>query len=343
MIPETFLDHTFTRFPRFVRERIEIEPLEKGGSGRKYYRIAMRGEGSLILVKYTGQREENRHFCEIAVFLKDLGVRVPVIYHHDQEEGLIWLEDLGAIDLWHFRDAPWPKRQALYRSTLEQAVILHTHPISKTGPGQPTFQQAFDGSLYRWEQNYFFENCIGRHFGIDAEALTARHGGASRHQLHEIADALAARPRVFVHRDFQSQNVMITDGDGQERATLIDFQGMRPGLGEYDLASLLYDPYVHITPQERDSLLDDYAVLCAEAGYAVPADFREVFDLCAMQRLMQALGAYGFLGLVQEKPQFLVHIPVALASLREVTGRLRLTGSHNLDELIGLLDEVIAR
>ena len=60
-----------------------------------------------------------------------------------------------------------------------------------------------------------------------------------------------------------------------------------------------------------------------------------------MQRLMQALGAYGFLGLVQEKPQFLAHIPTALASLREVTGRL--SHSHPLDDLIRLLDEVTAR
>ena len=261
MIPETFLDHTFTRFPRFVRESIKIEPLEKGGSGRKYYRIAMHGEGSIILVKYTDQREENRHFCEIALFLKELGLQVPTIYHHDADEGLIWVEDLGAIDLWHFRKEPWPRRQAFYRSTLEQAVQLHTRGHLALAGGHPTFQQAFDGNLYRWEQNYFFENCIGRHFGIHADALDARYHGASRPWLHAVADSLAARPRVLVHRDFQSQNIMIIGEAGEERASLIDFQGMRPGLGEYDLASLLYDPYDWITPEERDSLQVEYTHL----------------------------------------------------------------------------------
>jgi len=351
MIPETLLDHTFLRFPRFDRGNIAVEPLEKGGSGRKYYRISMNGENSLILVKYTGQREENLHFCDIAQFLREVGVRVPEIYHHDPEEGLIWAEDLGQIDLWHFRNDPWPRRRALYRRTLEQAVLLHTRGHVALADGtlrtaRPHFQQAFDAALYRWEQNYFFENCAGRHFGLDAQALDTRHEGAGREWLHEIAEQLAARPRVLVHRDFQSQNVMILGAEGQEHAAFIDFQGMRPGLAEYDLASLFYDPYVRISREERESLLDDYALLCAEAGYAVGADFRQIFDLCAIQRLMQALGAYGFLGHTQGKPHFLEHIPVALASLREVAGRIAESGDAGtragIRALCGLLDHLAA-
>jgi len=321
MIPEALLDHTATRFPRFIRENIRIEPLEKGGSDRKYYRIAMRGEGSLILVKYGNQREENRHYCEIAAFLQELGVRVPAIYHHDAEEGLIWMEDLGSTDLWHFRDAPWGERRALYRAALEQAVRLHTRgrpALEAPGAPRPAFQNDFDAALYRWEQGYFFENCAGRYFRLAPEAVRSAADDAA---LRQIAETLAALPRVLIHRDFQSQNIMILPPP--EAATcLIDFQGMRPGLAQYDLASLLYDPYVRLAADEREALLNDYVMLCAEAGFAVPADFRELFDRCAMQRLMQALGAYGFLGLVKERPQFLGHIPPALASLREVVARI---------------------
>lgn len=332
MIPEALLDHTTSRFPRFIRESVQIEPLEKGGSDRKYYRIAMRGEGSLILVKYGSKREENLHFCEIASFMENLGLRVPAIYHHDPEEGLIWMEDLGSIDLWHFRSAPWPTRQALYRSALEQTVALHTRGhLALEGQARPRFQQAFDANLYRWEQNYFFEQCAGRHFGFTREGIESRHAGANLARLHQIAEDLAALPRVLVHRDLQSQNIMIVE-DGESRAYLIDFQGMRPGLGQYDLASLLYDPYVKLAPAEREELLSDYILLCAEAGFAVPADFRELFDLCAMQRLMQALGAYGFLGHVQERPEFLKHIPTALASLHEVVARI--PGLANLGDLL---------
>lgn len=326
MLSDFLLEQTAARFPQFLRDTIRIEPLEKGGSGRKYYRICMPGGGSLILVKYGNQREENRHYCDIDAFLDDLGVRVPAIYHHDPDEGLIWMEDLGEKDLWHYRSEPWPERRKYYGSALEQIVRLHCRGhLEVVEAARPKFQNAFDADLYRWEQNYFFENCAGRVFGFDAAEIEPQ---ASRARLDEIACLLAALPRVLVHRDFQSQNIMVFDG----RAFLIDFQGMRPGVAQYDLASLLYDPYVAMPEPEREALLGDYVALCSEAGYAVPSDFREVFDLCALQRLMQALGAYGFLGLVRERPHFLEHIPAAMASLREVVARI--PGLEDLQTLL---------
>jgi aminoglycoside/choline kinase family phosphotransferase len=100
------------------------------------------------------------------------------------------------------------------------------------------------------------------------------------------------------------------------QAYLIDFQGMRPGLAQYDLASLLYDPYVDLTAAERTELLQHYC------GEEPTPDFCEILRLCAMQRLMQALGAYGFLGLVKGHPHFLQHIPKAVDSLREVVAEI---------------------
>lgn len=340
MIPAAFLDHTIARFPRFNREKIVAEAIEKGGSGRSYYRISDESAASLILVKYTNQREENRHFCDIADFLYKLGVSVPQIYHHDTDEGLIWVEDLGAIDLWHYRDGDWSDRRALYRSTLAQILHLHLHGHvaleQPVGPDEirPTFQQSFDADLYHWEQNYFFENCVGRHFGISADEIAQCFAGAARKKLDSITHKLAALPRVLVHRDFQSQNVMIRDG----RASLIDFQGMRPGLGQYDLASLLYDPYVQLSADERQALVDDYITLAAEAGHPVTSDFHEIYDLCALQRLMQALGAYGFLGHEKGLTSFLAHIPIALPSLHEVASRIA-----GLEDFVALIEECLNR
>jgi hypothetical protein len=136
--------------------------------------------------------------------------------------------------------------------------------------------------------------------------------------LGRIADELAERPRVLVHRDFQSQNIIIRNG----QAHLIDFQGMRPGLAEYDLASLLFDPYVTFSRAECEELLSDYEAKRAAAGNPVARDSREVFRLCGIQRLMQALGAYGFLGLVKGNQAFLEHIPAALDSLRVLVGEV---------------------
>jgi len=305
------IDQTLNRFPRFAKQEIIVHPLEKGGSDRKFYRIAFSDEHSLILAKYGRQREENRHYVAIARFLSEVGVRVPEIYFHDDEEGLIWMEDLGDRDLWSYRHEPWPVRKTLYEESLNQLITLHTQAHLATPVEPPRLQAEFNAELYRWEQNYFLENCLSRHFGLDAAAIDA---SCDRDRLNAIADELAALPRCFVHRDFQSQNIVIKN----DAACFIDFQGMRPGLPQYDLSSLLYDPYVGLPASERAVLLDYYLSEVEELGHPARADFAAVYHLCAMQRLMQALGAYGFLGHVKERPHFLEHIPAAMKSLREV-------------------------
>src|SRR6202012_3566808 len=93
-----------------------------------------------------------------------------------------------------------------------------------------------------------------------------------RTRLDEIAVQLAALPRCFVHRDFQSQNIVIKD----EAACFIDFQGMRPGLPQYDLASLFYDPYVGLPAAERSALLDYYLSEVEELGQPARPDFAAV-------------------------------------------------------------------
>jgi N-acetylmuramate 1-kinase len=139
-----------------------------------------------------------------------------------------------------------------------------------------------------------------------------------RTRLNEIAEELASLPRCLVHRDFQSQNIIVRAGE----VCLIDFQGLRPGLAQYDLASLLLDPYVPLTPAERDDLLAHYLSGLLGPGRDHDAEFLRIYDLCAMQRLMQALGAYGKLGHLDKRTHFLQHIPTALARLREVLARV---------------------
>ncbi len=326
MIPAAYLEQTFCRFPAFNKKGLVVEPIEKGGSGRSYYRLSAPGIDPVILVKYTEQRAENRYFCDIAEFLHEVGVAVPRILSHDPAEGLIWVEDLGNIDLWHYRKNPWSERRPLYQSALAQVLHLHIH--GHKAPNHPTFQQSFDADLYRWEQNYFLENCVGRHFGFPAEEVEQCYPSL-RSRLHTIAEYLASLPRVLVHRDFQSQNIMIRKG----QAWLIDFQGMRPGLAQYDVASLLYDPYVQLPAEERNILLNDYVALAAAAGHPVRSDFYQVYDLCALQRLMQALGAYGFLGYEKGLRSFLQHIPAALGSLHEVACRI-----PKLEPLVTLIE-----
>jgi aminoglycoside/choline kinase family phosphotransferase len=305
---------TSERFPQAGKGSLAVTPLEKGGSERKFYRIRF-GDESMIFVKYSGHKEENRHYVDIARFLGSAGVPVPEIHRHDPEDGLIWMQDLGEQDLWSFRNCAWEPRRAFYESTLDGVLRMHTTATELASGVDLHLERVFDADLYLWEQGYFFENCLGNYYRTSGAELAEL---ASLPALRGAAEALSSRPRVLVHRDFQSQNVMIQEGS----AWLIDFQGMRHGLAQYDLASLLYDPYVSLAPDERSGLLSFYKKNLANNGGKIASDFDEVFLWCAMQRLMQALGAYGFLGLKKNRPDFLAHTPVALRSLIEVASKL---------------------
>jgi len=328
MLSTNVINQTIERFPAYAAEDFEVCALEKGGSDRKFYRMRA-GEGrSMIVVKYSSQKEENCHYVASAQFLAAAGVNVPKIYFHDTHEGLIWMQDLGEDDLWAHREAPWPERRRLYESTLFEVSKMHTAGTRRLEGATVRLEREFNEQLYLWEQNYFFEHCLRAHFRLEEDAVQ-RYAGLP--VLQNITVKLASRPRVLVHRDFQSQNVMIREG----AAWLIDFQGMRPGLPQYDVASLLYDPYVELAGGERSALLGYYKQVAAQGGLVVTEDFDQVFYQCALQRLMQALGAYGFLGLQKGRADFLAHIPAARRSLREVASRI-----DGLDEFVTLLDDL---
>jgi aminoglycoside/choline kinase family phosphotransferase len=325
---ELLLRQTRIHFPRLEEAKVKITPIEKGGSDRKFYRVRCSPEQTIILVKYNLEREENRHYVEIAEFLATHKIRAPKIYFHEPTEGLIWIEDLGKADLWSHRDESWMVRRAFYESALGEIVKLHCLPEEARQTIEPSLPAEFDSALYRWEQNYFFENCLGRVFGLGADELSEL---ATLPSLGQIAEELAARPRVLVHRDFQSQNIIIRNG----QAHLIDFQGMRPGLAEYDLASLLFDPYVTFSRTECEELLADYETKRAAAGNPLRSEWRAIFRWCGIQRLMQALGAYGFLGLVKGNKAFLDHVPAAMESLRSLAREI-----PELERLSEALDRV---
>src|SRR5215467_7459910 len=327
MRTELLLRRTRMHFPRLDVAEIEISPIHRGGSDRKFYRIRCSPAQALILVKYNLEREENRHYVPIAKFLGEHRMRVPEVYFHDPDEGLIWLEDLGELDLYSYRLDSWLVRRAFYESALDQIATLHALPQAVCIEMREHLPAEFNTELYLWEQNYFFKNCLGRYFKMDN---TRRAALAALPALKEIAERLACFPRVLVHRDFQSQNIIIRNG----QSYLIDFQGLRPGLLHYDLASLLYDPYVDLAEAERTELIAYYRARQLEDGVTIDGDFDLKLRLCATQRLMQALGAYGFLGLVKGHKHFLQYVPAAMKSLRSIVAKI-----GNVEPLEELLTE----
>ena len=128
-----------------------------------------------------------------------------------------------------------------------------------------------------------------------------------RKELAGLIPAQVRAPRVIIHRDLQSSNVLVKDG----HVFLIDFQGMRLGTAAYDLASLLCDPYVNLPEDVRAELLDYYLGLIPN-GKVVG----DLFWIASVERLSQALGAFGRLGAVPATAYFLKHIPAGVKQLR---------------------------
>ena len=273
------------------------EPVNHGGSDRQFWRGRGTAAG-LIAVFYGPEKAENSRYAHCADFLHRHGIRVPAVLAHDAEWRRLLMEDAGTEDLWLHRNESWAVRRELYAKALAEAAKMHALDLTEA-ESEHVLREPFDARLYRWEQDYFFDNFLGA-------GVAARWRAAV--PLEAQADELAARPRVLVHRDLQSQNVMVHGGE----VTLIDFQGMRAGLAGYDVASLLYDPYVAMTPEERGELSAVYAGL---AGRDDLEEWEGELRAGARQRLMQALGAYGFLGRTKGKTAFLAHIPVAAERL----------------------------
>ena len=286
---------------------IELFPIEGRGSDRSFFRLRWNGRDSAILVHYDPGRVENIYYADIAAFLREIDVPVPRLVRHDPTECLIIMEDLGDTDLWSFRKTPWETRRALYQKTLVIAHRLHSFPKNDFPSGRVRLMEGFGPHLYLWERDYFRGHFIqgvckiklGPSFDRDLEA-----------ELSALAERLAGTARCLVHRDLQSRNIMIRDGE----PFLIDFQGMRFGNPFYDLGSLLSDPYVAFSESEQEELLSFYYGLSNWDHDWVA--FRNVFWEASAQRLMQALGAYGFLGFQKGLKTFLEFIPAGLRNLQ---------------------------
>jgi N-acetylmuramate 1-kinase len=316
--------------PGWEEALVRLDLIVKGGSDRYYYRAtAVGGAGpeSAIIMVYTDKRADNPAFFSATEVLRFCGARTMEIYHHDDAQRIAWMEDLGHDDLWERRQID--PVLSYYRDALKQAACLHRRTAESLPPKlRDTLQPPFDARLYQWEQGYFFDQFASRFSTLPTEGLEALRHSAG---FAELAESLANLPRTLVHRDFQSQNIIVRDG----RTWMIDYQGIREGRPEYDVASLLYDPYVNLSAGERTELLAYYQNLRREADGGEVRE--EVVAMAACQRLMQALGAYGKLGIGDDKTAFLRHIPPAVANLREILSQSGLLAG--LAEALVLRDE----
>jgi aminoglycoside/choline kinase family phosphotransferase len=283
----------------------ELIPIKKGGSDRSFFRVCLPDQSSFIFMHYGTDVEENSHWADINRFLAGLDISVPRILAQDLHLHFLLLEDLGDVDLWSQRNLPWDRRRDYYFQVLRQIRRLHSFELSRI-PSRLKLTEGYGEKLYRWEHHYFQEN-----FVEEVCQLSICHSLQKKleQELGGLITRLQKIEPCLIHRDFQSQNILIKNN----RPVLIDFQGMRKGCLFYDLGSLICDPYVTFSDRERDELITFYYELM-QPNYG-RNEFIINFWEASTQRLMQALGAYGFLGLKKKKPDFLRHINNGITNL----------------------------
>ena len=255
-----------------------VAPLAARGSDRLFLRVRQ-GRRAAVFVRYGCQREENQRYGGHARLLHEAGLSVPRVLAESREARALLLEDVGERNLLdHVVSCP-ADAERLYRKTLDQVVLLHTKATCLARSRGLEMDPAFDRRLYDWERDLFLNQIVRkRHAAGDSipEAVIDEYGVVAE-------TLLLGGTTVIVHRDLQSTNVMLRGG----RLSLIDFQGMRYGAAAYDLASLLCDPYAKMPPDLRARLLEYYAGRMGDGGV------RRLFPFGAVQRLTQALGAFG--------------------------------------------------
>ena len=298
------------------------------GSDRGFWRLHD-GETPAVLMKSRPGDPDFARYVAIGRFLQGEGLGGPAVYGHDRNDGAVLMEDLGDDTLYRLAQADPARAADRYRLALDLLVALQTKGTDALPACPAAADRVFDEDEVRWEHDYFRERFLVGLAGLAPTDLAGLDADLAR-----VGAVVLAQPRVLMHRDFQSQNILLRDG----RARIVDFQGARRGPYAYDLMSLLRDPYVDLGAADRAELLDHYRRALAEAGRPAPETFAHDCAAAGLQRVMQALGAYGYLSDVKGKAGFRAYIPLGMRHLRELLAAWRiLPGNAPLKELERIL------
>lgn len=300
-------------FPDYSGRKIECSEIEGDGSDRDWYRLKA-GSRSLVVadhgIRSVAGTSEIDSFVSIGRHLYDNGVAVPRIYLHDTFSGLVFLEDLGDVNLQAAikNTGSFDEIISSYKSVIDLLIRMSISG-SRGFDLSWTYQTPYyDRDLIlenecRYFVDAFLNGYVGKDFCFD---------DFKKEFIHLADSALEFAVNGFMHRDMQSRNIMIKDN----KYYFIDFQAGRIGPIQYDLASLLIDPYVELPVHVQKQLLD-YCVEKLSSFIHIDSKlFCLCYKYCAVTRNLQVLGAFGYLSRIKGKTYFEQYIPAAVKALK---------------------------
>jgi N-acetylmuramate 1-kinase len=302
-----------------------VEEMAGGASTRRFFRAkAANGRSAVAMyvplpsqelskAKETGRRWP---FLEVRDLLELHSIRVPQLLAEACDSGWLVVEDLGDTLAQHLEHSPEDK-QALYQRAVRDLAyaqralrVLPDHSI--------VLQRAFDADLLRWEIDHF------REWALDARGIELDHEQRAvfARAAEYLATTIASWPRGFVHRDYQSRNLMVQpDSDGSHALAWIDFQDAMLGPRVYDLVALLGDSYQSFDRAFVDARLAEFC----ERSALGPAEQRAVlreFDMVTVQRKLKDAGRFVFIDRKNGNPSFLKFVEPTIEKARASLARL---------------------
>ncbi|HUH40747.1 MAG TPA: phosphotransferase [Castellaniella sp.] len=336
-VPDTRLEH-LTNWLHALPIELGLHPdsltaVSGDASFRRYFRIQAH-EGSRIVMDAPPPHENCAPFIDVARRLAGAGLIVPTIFAHDAGQGFLLLSDLGNHTYLQAIQTGLgdPSLQQRYRAALRALVQMQQTPHQ----GLPAYDQA----RLLDELSLFPHWYLQVHLGVVPDET--QQAMLQQTFLHLAQDA-ARQPRVFVHRDFHSPNLMIGAEAHDAPPGIIDFQDAVHGPLSYDIASLVMD--ARTTWDETQQL--DWAIrywqAARDAQLPVPPDFAEFhqqYEWMGLQRNLRILGVFARLSHRDGKHHYLDHMPRVRGYVRQVAGRYRVF--HPLLRLLDQAEQVQA-
>ena len=304
----------------------DIAPASADASFRRYFRVTpalpWQGHASLIAMDAPPPNEDCRPYVHVARLLADAGVHAPAVLAEDLAQGLLLLTDLGTRTYLAALDPD--SASTLYSDAIDALIRWQ---LATREDALPRYDEALLGR----ELDLFGEWYVRRHLG---RALSSTQASALADARTKILAANLAEPRVYVHRDYHSRNLMVaTPNPG-----VLDFQDAVVGPITYDLVSLLRDAYVSWDEERELDWVVRYWERARAAGLPVREDFGafwQDYEWMGAQRQLKVLGIFARLCHRDGKDGYLADMPRVAAYLRRTASRYRALGGLAL-----LLDEL---
>ena len=316
---------------------VNLVQLYGDASYRTYSRMNLADGSSFVVMQmpegYASVSEEITNFkghldeptfINVAQYLKGVGILVPTPHHYSEDHRVIILEDLGDKLMAHvLEDANCDQRIEWYRRAIGLLVQMQKSTRGG-GPGDCiAFRRSFDTELLNWEFDHFAEYGIAARLG---HPMDVSDQAAFEEQCRAISARIEGLDFGFTHRDFQSRNIIIRNG----QLYLLDFQDALLGPAAYDLVALLRDSYFELPDSEVTELIRHYADLMGREYGPLSHEF----NLITVQRKLKDAGRFVYIDRVKGNPNFLQYIPRSLGYVK--------TALEKLDEH-RLLHEVLNR